>query len=46
MKQKKQYLRIFQTGINNSMITYIVDTHALAWFISEDERLSCKAKEI
>ncbi|AFZ53644.1 PIN domain-containing protein [Cyanobacterium aponinum UTEX 3221] len=28
------------------MITYVVDTHALAWFISEDERLSCKAKEI
>ncbi|GAB4302618.1 MAG: hypothetical protein Kow0091_02080 [Geminocystis sp.] len=46
MKQKKQYLRIFQSGINNSMITYVVDTHALAWFISEDERLSCKAKEI
>jgi len=28
------------------MVTYVVDTHALAWFISEDKRLSCKAKEI
>ncbi|MGK7940895.1 MAG: type II toxin-antitoxin system VapC family toxin [Crocosphaera sp.] len=28
------------------MDIYVVDTHALAWFISEDQRLSLKAKEI
>lgn len=28
------------------MDTYVVDTHALAWFISDDKRLSFKAKEI
>jgi PIN domain nuclease of toxin-antitoxin system len=28
------------------MNTYVVDTHALAWFISEDKRLSLKAEEI
>jgi PIN domain nuclease of toxin-antitoxin system len=28
------------------MDTYVVDTHALAWFISKDKRLSLKAEEI
>jgi PIN domain nuclease of toxin-antitoxin system len=28
------------------MDTYVVDTHALAWFISEDKRLSPTATEI
>lgn len=28
------------------MDTYVVDTHALAWFIGEDKRLSAKAEEI
>lgn len=28
------------------MDTYVVDTHALAWFVSEDNRLSPKAREI
>lgn len=28
------------------MDTYVVDTHALAWFISKDQRLSLKAEEI
>ena len=28
------------------MDTYVVDTHALAWFISEDKRLSARAAEI
>ncbi len=26
------------------MDTYVVDTHALAWFISKDKRLSLKAE--
>ncbi len=28
------------------MNSYVVDTHALAWFVSEDKRLSLKAKNI
>ncbi|MEC4812406.1 MAG: PIN domain-containing protein [Scytonema sp. PMC 1069.18] len=28
------------------MDTYVVDTHALAWFVSEDKRLSPKAEQI
>ena len=28
------------------MDTYVVDTHALAWFVSEDKRLSQKATQI
>jgi PIN domain nuclease of toxin-antitoxin system len=28
------------------MDTYVVDTHALAWFVSEDKRLSPRAGEI
>ncbi len=28
------------------MDSYVVDTHALAWFISEDPRLSLKAEQI
>ena len=28
------------------MNSYVVDTHALAWFVSEDKRLSLKAKQI
>ncbi len=28
------------------MNSYVVDTHALAWFVSEDKRLSPRAKSI
>jgi PIN domain nuclease of toxin-antitoxin system len=28
------------------MDTYVVDTHVLAWFVSEDNRLSPKAEQI
>ena len=28
------------------MDTYVVDTHALAWFVSEDKRLSPKSEQI
>ena len=28
------------------MNSYVVDTHALAWFVSEDKRLSPRAKNI
>ena len=28
------------------METYVVDTHALAWFISENKRLSARATQI
>ncbi len=36
----------FSGKIKLEMDTYVVDTHALAWFINEDKRLSARAAEI
>ena len=36
----------FSGKINLEMDTYVVDTHALAWFVSEDKRLSPRATQI
>ena len=37
---------LFSGKIRLEMDTYVVDTHALAWFVSEDQRLSPNAEEI
>jgi predicted nucleic acid-binding protein len=36
----------FSDKIRLEMDTYVVDTHALVWFISEDKRLSLTATQI
>ncbi len=36
----------FSGKIKLEMDTYVVDTHALAWFVSEDKRLSPRAAQI
>lgn len=36
----------FSGKIRLEMDTYVVDTHVLAWFVSEDNRLSPKAEQI
>ena len=36
----------FSGKIRLEMDTYVVDTHALAWFVCEDKRLALKAAQI
>ena len=36
----------FSGKIKLEMDSYVVDTHALAWFVSEDKRLSPRATQI